>query len=52
MKLSVIIPVLNEAQALPVLLERLQPLLRQGCEIPIVDGGSEDGSADLAGRAR
>lgn len=51
MKLSVIIPVLNEAQALPVLLERLRPLLRQGCEILIVDGGSEDGSADLAERA-
>lgn len=51
MKLSVIIPVLNDAQALPVLLERLRPLLRQGCEVLIVDGGSEDGSAALAERA-
>jgi rSAM/selenodomain-associated transferase 2 len=50
-KLSVIIPVLNEAQALPVLLERLRPLLRQGCDVLIVDGGSEDGSAELAERA-
>jgi len=50
-KLSVIIPVLNEAQGLPVLLERLRPLLQQGCEVLIVDGGSEDGSADIAERA-
>jgi len=48
MKLSIIIPVLNEAHELPVLLERLLPLVRHGCEVIIVDGGSEDGSTDIA----
>lgn len=52
MTLSIIVPVLNEAPALPGLLERLVPLQRRGCNILIVDGGSEDGSpvvAELAG---
>lgn len=48
MKLSIIIPILNEAQDLPCLLERLLPLHRQGVEIIIVDGGSNDGSAAIA----
>ncbi|MDP3669051.1 MAG: TIGR04283 family arsenosugar biosynthesis glycosyltransferase [Telluria sp.] len=46
MQLSIIVPVLNEAQALPLLLERLLPL--HGCELIIADGGSDDGSADIA----
>ena len=48
MTLSIIVPVLNEAAVLPALLAHLLPLLRQGCEVLIVDGGSEDGSANLA----
>jgi rSAM/selenodomain-associated transferase 2 len=48
-KLSVIVPVLNEAQALPRLLDRLSGL--KGSEVIIADGGSEDGSASLAERA-
>ncbi|MGV8892508.1 MAG: TIGR04283 family arsenosugar biosynthesis glycosyltransferase [Burkholderiaceae bacterium] len=48
MKLSIIVPVFNEAQELPLLLERLLPLARHGCEVIIVDGGSDDGSADIA----
>lgn len=48
MKLSIIVPVLNEEQALPELMARLLPLLRHGCEVIIVDGGSDDGSADIA----
>lgn len=48
MKLSIIVPVLNEAQELPQLLEALLPLVRRGCEAIIVDGGSRDGSADIA----
>jgi rSAM/selenodomain-associated transferase 2 len=51
MKLSIIIPVLNESHDLPLLLERLLPLVQMvdhGCEIIIADGGSEDGSADIA----
>lgn len=48
MKLSIIIPILNEAQQLPLLLEQLLPLQRHGCEVIIVDGGSVDGSVDIA----
>lgn len=51
MKLSVIVPMLNERQELPVLLERLLSLKRQGCEVIIVDGGSTDTSAILAAGA-
>lgn len=46
-RLSIIVPVLNEACTLPVLLERLLPLQRAGCEVIIVDGGSEDGSQNI-----
>jgi len=48
MKLSIIIPVLNEAQALPCLLESLLPLRRSAVEVIIVDGGSGDGTAAIA----
>jgi rSAM/selenodomain-associated transferase 2 len=46
--LSIIIPALNEAGNIPALLDSLQPLRRRGAEIIIVDGGSTDGTADLA----
>jgi rSAM/selenodomain-associated transferase 2 len=42
---------LNERQVLPRLLEHLQPIRREGCQVLIIDGGSEDGSAELARRA-
>lgn len=48
MKLSVIVPMLNEAAVLPALLEHLLPLQRGGCEVLLVDGGSSDGSAHMA----
>lgn len=48
MKLSIVIPVLNEAQALPKLLGHLQPLAHQGVELVVADGGSEDDSARIA----
>ena len=51
MKLSVIVPLLNEAQELPGLLGRLSPLIRNGSEVIFVDGGSDDGSADIAEHA-
>ncbi len=51
MKLSIIIPILNEAHRIPKLLERLTPLVRNNCEIILVDGGSEDNSADIVERA-
>lgn len=46
MTLSIIIPALNEAVALPATLAALP----KGCEIIVVDGGSTDGSADQAKR--
>ncbi len=48
MKLSIIIPILNEAVELPDLLDHLLPWTRQGVEIVLVDGGSRDCSATLA----
>jgi rSAM/selenodomain-associated transferase 2 len=42
---------LNERQVLPRLLEHLRQYQCEGCEILLVDGGSEDGSAELARRA-
>ncbi|MDP1537131.1 MAG: TIGR04283 family arsenosugar biosynthesis glycosyltransferase [Burkholderiales bacterium] len=48
MSLSVIIPALNEAEHLVATLDSLQPLRRRGVEIIVVDGGSGDGTAELA----
>jgi rSAM/selenodomain-associated transferase 2 len=50
MKLSIIVPVLNEASALPPLLEALCALAEQGCEVIIADGGSTDGTLDVVRR--
>ena len=49
--ISIIIPTLNEARTLPRLLDGLR---RQGvpAEIVVVDGGSDDGTAELARGAR
>lgn len=47
MNLSVIVPVLNEAAGLQGLCDHLMLLSRQGAEVLVVDGGSEDDSADL-----
>jgi rSAM/selenodomain-associated transferase 2 len=51
MKLSIIIPTLNEAEGLPQLLADLYPLCGDDTEIVIADGGSHDGTAALARRA-
>jgi len=48
MYLSIIIPVLNEASQLGCLLQTLQPLRQQGCELVVVDGGSQDQSVAIA----
>jgi rSAM/selenodomain-associated transferase 2 len=48
MKLSIIVPMLDEAPALPDLLEHLLPLRRGGVEVILVDGGSADGGAAIA----
>jgi rSAM/selenodomain-associated transferase 2 len=48
MKLSIVIPMLNEATQLPGLFAHLLPFQRAGCEIVFADGGSTDGSDRLA----
>lgn len=46
--LSVVIPVRNEAQALPFLLDDLSALGAAGAELIVVDGGSTDGTCEVA----
>src|SRR5581483_1686189 len=48
MTLSIIVPVLNEAQRLPQALERLASVRARGAEVIIVDGGSQDGTLAAA----
>ncbi len=48
LRLSIIVPMLDEAVQLPELLAHLRPLQRAGCEIIFADGGSTDGSPVLA----
>jgi rSAM/selenodomain-associated transferase 2 len=48
MRLSIIVPVLNEANALPFILGSLGDFLQRGCEIIVVDGGSRDESVAIA----
>jgi rSAM/selenodomain-associated transferase 2 len=47
-RLSVVIPALDEAAALPALLEDLRELRSAGTELILVDGGSRDGTPELA----
>ena len=46
--ISVIVPVLDEADALPRSLRPLQVLRGRGIEVVVVDGGSRDGTRDAA----
>jgi len=48
MKLSVIVPVLNEADGIEDALRALAPLRARGVEVVVVDGGSGDATAALA----
>jgi rSAM/selenodomain-associated transferase 2 len=48
LRLSIVVPVLNEAGTLYDALARLQPLRKRGAEVVVVDGGSSDGSAAAA----
>ena len=48
MKLSIVIPTLNEAAGIARTLEALAPLRANGHEVIVVDGGSEDGTRELA----
>ena len=47
-RLSIVLPVLNEAAGLGAALQALAPLLARGAEIIVADGGSSDPSAELA----
>jgi len=48
LKLSVIVPVLNECERIAEALDALKPLRARGVEVLVVDGGSGDGTADIA----
>ena len=48
MRLSIVIPVLNEADRIEKLLSSLQSLRRQGLDIIIADGGSDDATCQHA----
>src|SRR5471032_486494 len=47
-RLSIIIPTLDEAEGIVATLESLSELRRRGHEVIVVDGGSSDGTANLA----
>ena len=49
--ISIIVPVLNEAQVISESLAALAPLHERGHEVIVVDGGSSDKTTDLARRA-
>lgn len=51
MRVSVIVPVLNEATSLPALLPALQQLKTQGAQLLLVDGASQDATVALAEQA-
>jgi len=48
LKLSIVMPVLNEAERIGASLQALALLRRDGCEVIVVDGGSADGTRELA----
>ncbi len=48
MKLSIVMPVLNEAAEIEAALQALAPYRRRGVEVIVVDGGSSDATQELA----
>ena len=50
MRLSIVMPVLNEAATIEAALEALAPYRARGVEVIVADGGSSDGTGDLARR--
>lgn len=50
-RLSIVVPVLNEAARIAAALEALAPLRARGHEVVVVDGGSEDATRALAAPA-
>ena len=47
-RLTIVVPVLNESRGLAESLQALAPLRARGHEVVVVDGGSDDASAELA----
>jgi rSAM/selenodomain-associated transferase 2 len=47
-RLTIVIPVLDEAAIIAAALQALAPLRARGAEVIVVDGGSSDGTATLA----
>jgi glycosyltransferase involved in cell wall biosynthesis len=47
-RLTIVIPVLNEATIIAGALQALAPLRARGAEVIVADGGSRDGTAQLA----
>ena len=47
-RLTIVVPVLNEAAIIVAALRALAPLRARGAEIIVADGGSRDGTAQLA----
>lgn len=47
-RIVIIVPILNEAMRIEALLKQLLPLVSSDCLLVLVDGGSQDGSAELA----
>ena len=47
-RLSIIVPVLDEAPAIEAALAALSPYRGRGTEVIVVDGGSRDGTPALA----
>ena len=48
MELSIVVPVLNEARHIEAALTALAPFRARGAELIVVDGGSNDGTPDIA----
>ena len=48
MRISIIVPTLNEADGIVATLERLKPFRQDGHEVIVVDGGSTDDTVKLA----
>lgn len=47
-RILIIIPILNEAAGIDALLDQLLPLRAEGCELVLVDGGSQDRTVEIA----
>ena len=49
LRLSIVIPAIDEAERIGAALQALAPLRSRGCEVIVVDGGSADRTRELAG---